>query len=89
MRYEMKMPDLAANESEIMISRWIVEAGEKVARGQPLLEVETDKAVMQVESVVSGVVSELRSPAGAEVAVGQVIAVLEVDEKKSSRPAGS
>ena len=55
MRFEMKMPDLAATESEIRIARWLVKAGEKVERGQPLLEVETDKAAMEVESVVSGV----------------------------------
>jgi len=88
MRYEMKMPDLAANNAEITVSRWIVEPGQKVARGQPLLDVETDKAVMQVESVASGVVSELCAPAGASVAVGQVIAVIEVDEKKTAPSTG-
>jgi len=50
MRLEMKMPDLATNESEIRIVRWLVEPGQEVQRGQPLLEVETDKATMEVES---------------------------------------
>ena len=62
MRYEMKMPDLATTESEIRIVRWIVGPGQKVERGQPLLEVETDKATMEVESAVSGVLEEVRSP---------------------------
>ena len=39
----------------------VVETGQKVERGQPLLEVETDKATMEVESVVSGVLAEVRS----------------------------
>ena len=63
MRFEMKMPDLAATESEIRIARWIVQPGQKVERGQPLLEVETDKATMEVESVVSGVLEEVRCQA--------------------------
>jgi pyruvate dehydrogenase E2 component (dihydrolipoamide acetyltransferase) len=59
--------------------RWLVEPGQKVDRGQPLVEVETDKATMEVESVVGGVLAEVRAEAGAEVSVGQVIAVLNVD----------
>jgi pyruvate dehydrogenase E2 component (dihydrolipoamide acetyltransferase) len=79
MRFEMKMPDLATTESEIRILRWFIEPGEKIERGQPLLEVETDKATMEVESVVSGVLSEVRSQVDEAVSVGQVIAVLEVE----------
>jgi pyruvate dehydrogenase E2 component (dihydrolipoamide acetyltransferase) len=80
MRYEMKMPDLATTESEIRIVRWLIEPGEKIERGQPLVEVETDKATMEVESAVSGVLAEVRSQVEEEVSVGQVIAVLEVAE---------
>lgn len=79
MRFEMKMPDLAATESDIRIVRWMVQPGEKIQRGAPLLEVETDKATMEVESVVSGVLTEVRSQVDDEVSVGEVIAVLEVD----------
>jgi len=79
MRFEMKMPDLAATESEIRIAKWLVETGQSVERGQPLLEVETDKAAMEVESVVSGVLAEVRSAANEAVSVGQIIAVLEVE----------
>ena len=50
----MKMPDLATTGSPIKVVRWLVDAGQQVRRGEPLLEVETDKAVMEVESVVTG-----------------------------------
>ena len=89
MHYEMKMPDLATTESEIRIVRWIVGLGEKVVRGQPLAEVETDKATMEVESAVSGVLQEVRSPAGEAVSVGQVIAVLEVETAPGAVSGGS
>ena len=84
MQFEMKMPDLATTESDIRIVRWIVESGQKVERGQPLLEVETDKASMEVESVVSGVLAEMRAVADDTVSVGQVIAVLEVEGAASA-----
>lgn len=80
MRFEMKMPDLATTDSEIRIVRWMIEPSERVQRGQPLLEVETDKASMEVESVVSGVLTEVHATVNAAVSVGQVIAVLEVEE---------
>jgi pyruvate dehydrogenase E2 component (dihydrolipoamide acetyltransferase) len=79
MQLEMRMPDLATTESEIRIVRWIIQPGENVRRGQPLLEVETDKATMEVESVASGILREVCCPIDEAVSVGQVIAVLEVE----------
>ena len=86
MRYEMKMPDLATTESEIRIVRWLIGSGQKVARGQPLVEVETDKATMEVESPVAGVLAEVRAEAGEAVSVGQLIAVLEVEQAAPPAP---
>jgi pyruvate dehydrogenase E2 component (dihydrolipoamide acetyltransferase) len=80
MHFEMKMPDLATNESPIRIVRWLVGLGQKVNRGQPLMEVETDKATMEVEAVVAGVLQEARCRENEEVSVGHVIAILEVGE---------
>ncbi|MGA2253675.1 MAG: thiamine pyrophosphate-dependent enzyme [Thermoguttaceae bacterium] len=79
MRFEMKMPDLATTESDVRIVRWLIQPGEKVERGQPLVEVETDKATMEVESVVSGVLMEVQAQVDDDVSVGQVIGVLEVE----------
>ena len=56
MLINVKMPDLSATEgSDIAVKRWLVEVGGAVKRGQPLLEVETDKATMEVESIATGV----------------------------------
>ena len=50
MRIDVRMPDLAATEgSDIMVKRWLIPEGARVKRGQALLEVETDKATMEVE----------------------------------------
>jgi len=80
MKVRVKMPDLSANEAEIKITKWLVEPGQSVKRGEALLEVETDKATMDVEAIASGVLLETCAAADELVAVGQIIAVLEVAE---------
>lgn len=73
----MKMPDLATNDGvELGIQRWLVEVGQAIKRGQPLLEVETDKAVQEVESIATGVLKTIHVPAGEKVGVGKVIATI-------------
>ena len=88
MRFEMKMPDLAATESEIRIGQWLIEPGQKIERGQPVVEVETDKATMEIESAVSGVLNEILSPEEDVVEVGHVIAVLEVEGSSTGGSVG-
>lgn len=89
MRFEMIMPDASTTESQVRIVRWLVEPGQAVERGQPLLEVETDKATIEVEAVVSGVLHEVRSRADDMVAAGEVIAVLEIESAApAATPAG-
>src|SRR5215470_3564610 len=86
MDVQMKMPDLATTGSAITLVRWLVQPGQTVQRGQPLAEVETEKATSNLESIVTGVLKEARVPAGVAVSVGQVIAVLElVASKPDSR----
>jgi pyruvate dehydrogenase E2 component (dihydrolipoamide acetyltransferase) len=80
MNVRMKMPDLSANEAEIKVIKWLIEPGQSVQRGQPLLEVETDKAVMEVESIAGGILRETRAAPETNVTVGQEIAVIEVTE---------
>jgi len=80
MDLEIKMPDLSTTESEVTVVDWMVEVGQTVQRGQALLEIETDKADMEVESAASGKVKRLCALPGESVEIGQVIAVLEVEK---------
>jgi len=76
MEIEIKMPDLATTDSAIKILRWLVEPGQPVKRGQVLMEVETDKSTMEVESVASGVLQAQRAQVGDSLFAGQVIGVI-------------
>lgn len=77
MEIEVKMPDLSTTEGEVKVIKWLIEVGQKVERGQPLMEVETDKATMEMESVASGTLKETCVQPEDEVAVGAVIAIVE------------
>jgi pyruvate dehydrogenase E2 component (dihydrolipoamide acetyltransferase) len=81
MDYEMKMPDLSTTEDEVKIIEWYVEIGEKVTRGDPLLSVETDKATMDVESVVTGALKQIIVGDDLQAGAGQVIAIIEVPDR--------
>ena len=78
MKIKMKMPDVATTEATVTVLRWLVEVGQPVKRGQPLVEIETDKATMEVESFVTGSLTEVHVAPEAEVDVGAVIATIEV-----------
>src|SRR6202163_2514209 len=62
-----------AQETGKLIS-WLKKEGDSITKGEPLLEIETDKAVMEIESPADGVLAGVKAQAGAEVPVGQTIA---------------
>jgi pyruvate dehydrogenase E2 component (dihydrolipoamide acetyltransferase) len=76
MAFEIKLPSLSAGMEDAVISRWLVEVGAQVRKGQALAEVETDKATMEMEAEADGTVGSLNVDAGQRADVGQVIAVL-------------
>jgi len=88
MTVEMKMPDLGTTKDEVKVLEWLVEVGQPVRRGQALLQVETDKAAMEVEAVATGVLAAVCAEPGDEIPTGQVIAVIEVTEH-AGRPASA
>lgn len=70
------MPALGMAQETGRLVRWLRREGEMVEKGQPLMEVETDKAVVEVEAPGSGVLSGVRVREGESVPVGSVIAYL-------------
>jgi pyruvate dehydrogenase E2 component (dihydrolipoamide acetyltransferase) len=74
---EFKLPELGENISEGDLVRLMISPGAKVSEGQPVMELETDKAVIEVPSSISGIVKEIRVKQGEKVKVGDVIFTLE------------
>jgi pyruvate dehydrogenase E2 component (dihydrolipoamide acetyltransferase) len=77
MPINITMPALSPTMEEGNLSKWLVKEGDKVAPGDVIAEIETDKATMEVEAVDEGTVAKLVVPAGTEgVKVNAVIAIL-------------
>jgi len=70
----VRMPPLGATSDELQIVQWLKEVGSVVEQGEPLLEVETDKATLEVEAAVAGTLLAVLHGAGETVPVGEVIA---------------
>jgi len=81
----MKMPDLATNDSAVKVLGWLVEIGGSVRRGQAVIDIETDKATMEVEATVNGTLVEKKCEPSAQVGVGEVIAIIEIEETDENK----
>ncbi len=90
MSYEFKFPDIGEGLTEGEIVRWLVKEGDTVKEGQPLVEVETDKALAEIPSPRTGVVLKVLAKEKEIVKVGQGIVIFgEKGEAAISAPAPS
>ena len=70
---EFKLPDLGEGMQEAEIRRWLVKAGETVKLDQPMVEVETDKAVVEIPAPVAATIANIRVQAGDVAKLGEVL----------------
>jgi len=73
---DVLMPQLGETVAEGKITKWFKAAGEQVKPGDNLFEIETDKVSMEVPSTTTGVLAEIRVPAGDVAPVGAIVAVI-------------
>ena len=76
MPHEVIMPALGMAQKSGIILAWHKEVGDRVSTGELLMEVETDKATVEVEAQAGGVLSRILAEAGDDIPVGQVIALI-------------
>jgi len=90
MPIELKMPALSPTMEEGTLAKWLVKEGDKVASGDILAEIETDKATMEFEAVDEGTVAKILVPEGSEgVKVGAPIAILAGEGEDASKAASA
>ena len=82
---EFKLPELGENIEQGDLVRLMVAPGATVSAGQSVMELETDKAVVEVPSSVSGTVQEIRVKEGDKIKVGQVIFTVDGAEAKAAQ----
>src|ERR1700733_1368967 len=74
MAHSIVMPALEMAQETGKLLAWRKKEGEAIAKGEPLLEIETDKAVVEIEAPADGILAGIKAHAGAVIPVGQTIA---------------
>lgn len=87
MAKDVIMPALGMAQETGVLIRWLVPPGSKVDEGDPLMEVETDKAVIEVPAPASGILADVVAREGDEVPIGTVLARLLGDDDDAAAPA--
>ncbi|MGH8429243.1 MAG: biotin/lipoyl-containing protein, partial [Solimonas sp.] len=76
MAIEIKVPNLPESVSSATVATWHVKAGDTIKREQNLVDLETDKVVLEVPATADGVLTEIRVQPGATVQAGDVLGIL-------------
>ena len=84
---EIKVPELAESITEGSIAQWVKKVGDRVEKGEFIVELETDKVNAEIISEEAGVLTQILAEEGDTVLVGQVIAVVEAGEGAAATPA--
>ena len=89
MSREVTMPHLGFTMVEGTVSRWLKGEGERIAKGEPLMEVTSEKATVEVESPVAGVMERILVPTGDTVPVGARVCLVAAEEEAAIADIGS
>ena len=83
---EVKVPQLSESVAEATLLQWHKKVGEPVARDENLIDIETDKVVLELPSPDAGVITQIIKADGATVVAGEVIAILDTDASAQVAP---
>ena len=83
-RFTFRLPDIGEGIAEAEIVAWHVRVGERVEEDQQVADMMTDKATVEMESPVSGMVVELAGEVGDQVAIGSALMVVETDDDEAT-----
>ena len=84
MKIEVKVPQLSESVSEASLLTWNKQVGEAVMEGESLIDIETDKVVLELPAIKSGVLTDILKQSGEKVTSGEVIALLDTEAKPSA-----
>ena len=89
MAKEVYMPALGMNQETGTLLRWLKAEGDSVTKGEPLMEIATDKTDVEIEASASGILRNVTAKEGDEIPVGQVIALIAAPDEVISAPKSS
>ncbi|WP_050467909.1 2-oxoglutarate dehydrogenase complex dihydrolipoyllysine-residue succinyltransferase [Herbaspirillum chlorophenolicum] len=86
---EVKVPQLSESVAEATLLQWHKKVGEQVARDENLIDIETDKVVLELPAPGAGVITQIIKADGATVVAGEVIAILDTEASAQTAPAAA
>jgi 2-oxoglutarate dehydrogenase E2 component (dihydrolipoamide succinyltransferase) len=89
MAIELKVPEVGESITEVMIGTWKKGVGEQVVADESVVEIESDKATVELPAPSAGVISQILKQAGEQATVGEVIGYLDTVGAAASRRSGS
>jgi len=90
MAIELKIPEVGESITEVEIGEWLKGKGDSVAKDEPVVMLESDKATVELPAPISGTISEVLKKRGDSAAIGEVIAYIEKDgQAGETRPAAA
>lgn len=89
MSIEIKVPNLPESVSDATIAKWHKKAGDAVSRDENLVDLETDKVVLEVPAPASGILKAIEQNEGETVVEGQLLGILEEGEVPETKPANT
>ncbi|HEY6772740.1 MAG TPA: biotin/lipoyl-containing protein, partial [Oxalicibacterium sp.] len=84
---EVKVPQLSESVAEATLLQWHKKVGEAVARDENLIDIETDKVVLELPAPDAGVITQIAKEDGSTVVAGEVIALIDTDAKPAAAEA--
>jgi 2-oxoisovalerate dehydrogenase E2 component (dihydrolipoyl transacylase) len=85
-RYSFKLPDIGEGIAEAEIVAWHVKVGDRIAEDDPLCDMMTDKATVEMTAPVAGTIVEVAGEVGDQIAIGSVLAVFETEGEVVAEP---
>lgn len=86
MSIEVKVPELPESVADATLANWRKKVGDYVAQDENLVDLETDKVVLEMPAPISGILKEIKQEDGATVEAGAVVAIMEAAEKPQGAP---
>ena len=80
MKIEIKVPQLGLTTEYVVLKKWNVQAGQKVKKNMPVAEIESEKAILEIESPADGVLVEIVAQEDEELTIQQVMGYIETEE---------
>ncbi|KZD08272.1 2-oxoglutarate dehydrogenase complex dihydrolipoyllysine-residue succinyltransferase [Oceanibaculum pacificum] len=87
MATEIKVPALGESVSEATVAKWMKKVGDPIAVDEPLVELETDKVTLEVNSPAAGVLADISAQEGANVEVGALLGTIDEKASAAAKPA--